>query len=126
MIQMKTLMKMINENLIANVPNDEFNEKQSETLPLQLENTNYTEINDKKMKKNKGGMRKRIVSYILVGVICSTLGGVGSGIVTMNMMKNTSNTATTTTAPKATTTNSSSDAKAKLITTNSTDKFKYT
>ena len=69
------------------------------------------------MKKNKGGMRKRIVSYIIVGVICSTLGGVASGIVTMNMMKNTSATST----PKVTNTKSSSDGKTKLITTNSTE-----
>ncbi len=49
----------------------------------------YNGINDKKVKKHKGGMRKRIVSYIIVGAICSTLGGVGSAIVTMNMMKDT-------------------------------------
>ncbi|MFT5874816.1 MAG: serine protease Do [Clostridium sp.] len=111
--------EVVNENLIENVSNNEFKEKQSETLPLELKNTNYTEINDKNMKKDKGGMRKRIVSYILVGVICSTLGGAGSGIVVMNMMKNTSNTVAVT--PNATLTKSSSDAKAKLITTNSTE-----
>ncbi|WP_291633767.1 trypsin-like peptidase domain-containing protein [Clostridium sp.] len=110
--------EVVNETPIENVSNNEFTEKQSETLPLELENINYTEINHKNMKKDKGGMRKRIVSYILVGVICSTLGGVGSGIVVMNMMKNTSNTVAVT--PNATLTKSSSDAKAKLITTNST------
>jgi len=107
----------VNENPMENVPNDELQEKQSETMPLALENNNYTEIKDEKVEKNKGGMRKRIVSYIIVGVICSTLGGVASGIVTMNMMKNTS----TTSAPKVTSTKGSSDGKTKLITTNSTE-----
>jgi len=110
----------VNEDSKENVPKDHLSEKQSETLPIQLGSTNYTEINDKKVKKDHGGMRKRIASYIIVGAICSTLGGVGSGIVIMNMMKNTSSTATTTT-PKAIATKSTSDAKAKLITTNSTE-----
>jgi len=95
-----------------NVPKDE----PSETSPLQLESTNYTQINDKKMKKDGGGMRKRIVSYIIIGVICSTLGGVGSAIVTVNMMKNTSTTSTL----NPTSTIISSNPKAKLITSNST------
>jgi serine protease Do len=107
----------INENLMVNVPMDDLQEKQSETMPLGLENNNYTEINEEKVKKNKGGMRKRIVSYIIVGAICSTLGGVASSIVTMNMMKNTS----ATSIPKTTNTKGSSDGKTKLITTNSTE-----
>ena len=101
------------------VPNSELSEKQSETLPLQLDDINYTEISDKKVEKKQGGMRKRIISYIIVGVICSTLGGVGSAIVTMNMMNNAAGNNTTTT-PKAAVTEGSSNSKAKLITTNST------
>ena len=73
-------------------------------------------INDKKNKKNKSGMRNRIVSYIIIGVICSTLGGVGSAIVTMNLMNN----ANDTTSPKVASTKVSSNAKARLITSNST------
>jgi serine protease Do len=107
----------INENLMVNVPMDDLQEKQSETMPLALENNNYTEINEEKVKKNKAGMRKRIVSYIIVGAICSTLGGVASSIVTVNMMKNTS----ATSAPKTTNTKNSTDGKTKLITTNSTE-----
>ncbi|MBU3143081.1 trypsin-like peptidase domain-containing protein [Clostridium sp. CF012] len=103
------------------MPKDDLYEKQSETLPLQLENTSYTEINDKKAKKDGGGMRKRIVSYILVGAICSTLGGVGAAVVTMNMMKNTNTNTTTSSAPKATTTKATTDTKAKIATTNSTE-----
>lgn len=101
------------------VPNSELSEKQSETLPLQLDDINYTEISDKKVEKKQGGMRKRIISYIIVGVICSTLGGVGSAIVTMNMMNNAAGNNTTTT-PKAAVTEGASNSKAKLITTNST------
>ncbi|MGH4126212.1 MAG: S1C family serine protease [Clostridium sp.] len=106
-----------NEEQNVNVPKDVLSEKQSETLPLQLEDANYTEINDKKVKKDKGGMRKRIVSYIIVGAICSTLGGVGSAVVTMNMMKNTS----TTNTPKTTATTVASNSKAKLIPASSTE-----
>ena len=75
----------VNEDIEVNVLNDEYKEKESETMPIEVENNNYRSIND--IKKHKGGMRKRILSYIIVGVICSTLGGVGSAIVTMNMMK---------------------------------------
>lgn len=107
----------VNENLIANVANDEFNESQSEKVCLPVENNNYAEINDEKVKKNKGGMRKRIASYIIVGAICSTLGGVASGVVTMNMMKNTSATIT----PNVTTAKVSTDGKNNLITTSSTE-----
>ncbi|MBU3188660.1 trypsin-like peptidase domain-containing protein [Clostridium bowmanii] len=64
-------------------------------------------------------MRKRIMSYILVGAICSTLAGAGSAVVTMNMMKNTSATSTPN-AARTTATSVSSNSKAKLITTNST------
>lgn len=119
----------VNENTIVDVPIDEFREKQFETAPLKLENNgndnykeindNYKEINDKKVKKNNGGMRKRIMSYIIVGAICSTLGGIGSGIVIMNIMKN-SDTVSVSSAPKVTTTKTATDSKAKLITTNST------
>ncbi|MBZ9633227.1 S1C family serine protease [Clostridium sp. FP1] len=107
----------INPEQNVNVPKDVLSEKQSETLHIQLEDTNYTEINDKNVKKDKGGMRKRIVSYIIVGAICSTLGGVGSAVVTMNMMKNTS----TTNTPKTTATTVASNSKAKLIPASSTE-----
>ncbi|MBU3214987.1 trypsin-like peptidase domain-containing protein [Clostridium estertheticum] len=99
------------------VPSEDYKEKESkETSPI-LENSNYSSINDNKVKKNKGGMRKRIVAYIIVGVICSTLGGVGSAIVTMNIMKDTNIAAT----PKASDTKVASTAKAKLIASTSTD-----
>ncbi|MGH4051826.1 MAG: S1C family serine protease [Clostridium sp.] len=105
------------ENIEANVLNDEYRERESETMPIQLENTDYTQVNDKKIKKQKGGMRKRIVSYIIVGVICSTLGGAGSAIVTMNMMKDSSAEVTTqqpsVKAPSTTST--------KLVTSTSTE-----
>ena len=101
------------EELNLNVPKDQL----SETLPLQLENTDYTEIKDKKVNKDKGGMRKRIVSYILVGAICSTLGGIGSAIFTVNLMKDTS----TSNAPKATSTVVATDSKAKLLAATSTE-----
>ena len=109
-----------NEDFTENSSNNELCEEEGRTLPIQLENTNYTEKNDKKVKKNEGGMRKRIVSYILVGAICSTLAGAGSAVVTMSMMKNTSVTSTTTTA-KETATPVSSNSKAKLIASNSTE-----
>ncbi|MBU3159296.1 trypsin-like peptidase domain-containing protein [Clostridium frigoris] len=99
------------------VPSEDYKEKGSKDIPLILENTNYSNINNEKVKKNKGGMRKRIVAYVIVGVICSTLGGIGSAIVTMNMMKDTS----TATTPKVSDTKVASTAKAKLITSTSTD-----
>jgi serine protease Do len=110
----------VNEDIIEDAPACELKEEQSEIAPIGLENNNYTEVNQEKVKKNKGGMRNRIMSYIIVGAICSTLGGIGSGIVTMNMMNNTNNT-NNTSAPKAATTKSSSDSSAKLITTSTTE-----
>jgi len=107
----------INENIIASEPDNEFKENLNEMQAISLENNSYTEIKDEKVKKNKGGMRKRIAAYIMVGAICSTLGGVASSIVTMNMVKNTN----ATSAPKVASTTSSTDGKAKLITTNSTE-----
>ncbi|MCB2311221.1 trypsin-like peptidase domain-containing protein [Clostridium tagluense] len=107
----------INTEQNVNVTKDVLSEKQGETLRLQLEDTKYTEINDKNVKKDKGGMRKRIVSYIIVGAICSTLGGVGSAVVTMNMMKN----ASTTNTPQTTATTVASNSKAKLIPASSTE-----
>ena len=102
----------------VSVPNDVLSEIQSQTLPLQVENTDFKSMKDKEVKKGGGGMRKRIVSYIIVGAICSTLGGVGSAILTMNMMKDT----VSTIAPKSSApTTVSSNSKAKLITTNSTE-----
>lgn len=82
-----------------------------------LENDNYSSINNEKVKNNKGGMRKRIVAYIIVGVICSTLGGVGSAIVTINIMKNTNGTTTSDVAD----TKVAGSSKAKLIASTSTD-----
>lgn len=105
----------VNEDLEVNVLNDEYKEKESETMPIEVENNNYRSIND--IKKHKGGMRKRILSYIIVGVICSTLGGVGSAIVTMNMMKNTNADVTTQPASAKVPTDSST----KLISSNSTE-----
>ncbi|MCB2306325.1 trypsin-like peptidase domain-containing protein [Clostridium estertheticum] len=99
------------------VPNEDYKEKESKETPPILENNNYSSINDNKVKKNKGGMRKRIVAYIIVGVICSALGGAGSAIVTMNIMKDTNVAAT----PKASDTKVASTAKAKLIASTSTD-----
>ncbi|MBX4267081.1 S1C family serine protease [Clostridium estertheticum] len=99
------------------VPSEDYKEKENKETPPILENSNYSSINDNKVKKNKGGMRKRIVAYIIVGVICSTLGGVGSAIVTMNIMKDTNVVAT----PKASDTKVASTAKAKLIASTSTD-----
>jgi len=109
----------VNENLTVNQLNDESKEKQSENVSLNRSDNSFTELNNEKEKKYKGGMRKRIVSYIIVGVICSTLGGVGSAIVTFNMMKNSSDT-NVSSAPKVSTTDLATNAKAKLITTNST------
>lgn len=105
------------EELNLNAPKDQLSEKQSETLPLQIESTDYAEINDKKVNKDKGGMRKRLVSYILVGAICSTLGGIGSALFTINMMKDTSNIDT----PKATSAVVSTNSKAKLLAATSTE-----
>ncbi|WP_443661138.1 S1C family serine protease [Clostridium sp.] len=104
-------------------PSDGYKEKESKDVPFVLEETNYRSINHNEVKKNKGGMRKRIVAYIIVGVICSTMGGVGAAIVTMNMMKNTNVVDTTkaTDTTKSADTKVASDAKAKLITSTSTD-----
>ncbi|MCJ7689417.1 MAG: trypsin-like peptidase domain-containing protein [Clostridiaceae bacterium] len=109
----------VNEDIIEDATACGFKEEQSETAPIALENNNYTEVNQEKVKKNKGGMRNKIMSYIIVGAICSTLGGVGSGIVTMNMMKNTNST-NSASESKVATTKSSSDSSAKLITTSTT------
>ncbi len=108
-----------NENSKTNVPNDEYKEKQSQTVATELENNDYSNIDDKKVKRAKGGMRKRIVSYIIVGLICSTLGGVGSAIVTINIIKNTS----TAVISKAASTKVSSNTNAQLITTKSTQEL---
>ena len=107
----------VNENLTVNAANYEYNEKESENINPEQGNNNYTEVNNKKMKKKKGSMSKKIASYIIVGAICSTLGGIGSAVVTMNMMKDTS----TTVNPKATNTTASSNSNAKLIAANSTE-----
>ncbi|MEK6264797.1 MAG: hypothetical protein N2B06_08540, partial [Clostridium sp.] len=61
-----------NENIIGDEPAYGFTEKHSETQSIVLQNNDSTEINHEKEKKNKGGMRNRIMSYIIVGVICST------------------------------------------------------
>ena len=97
------------------VPIEDYKEKKD--IPLMLENDNYRSINNSKVKKEKGGMRKRIVAYIIVGVICSTLGGVGSAIVTINIMRNTNAVVT----PKVADTKVATSSKAKLITSTSTD-----
>ena len=109
--------KEINEDMNNNEINEDINNNEINENINGSENNNYVEINEKKVKKNKGGMRKKIVSYIIVGAICSTLGGVGSAIVTMNMMKNTS----TTDTPKESNTNATSNTKAKVITSKSTE-----
>jgi len=98
------------------VPNDGYKEEASEVTPFALENNDNSSVNDKKVKKNKGGMRKRIAAYIIVGVICSTLGGAGAAIVTMNIMKDANNTVTS----KVADTKVSSTSKAQLITSTST------
>jgi len=102
------------------IPSGGYKEEKIESKDLVLENDNYNDINDIKVKKNKGGMRKRIVTYIIIGVICSTLGGVGSAIVTMNIMKNTGSSIT----PKTTNTTNTkvtTNSNAKLINANSTE-----
>ncbi|MBU3093894.1 trypsin-like peptidase domain-containing protein [Clostridium sp. CM028] len=108
----------VNEKLTVNADNDGYNEKESENTNLKLENINYTEVNNKKVKKNKCGMGKRILSYIIVGIVCSALGGVGSAVVTMNMIKD-----TRTTGTPATNTPASSNSNVKLTTANSTEEL---
>lgn len=105
------------ESVMVDVTNEEKQEKLNETMAFSVKDINFTEVNDEKEKSNKGGMRKRIVSYILVGAICSMLAGTASSIVTMNMMKNTNTTNTSKTAQQ----NTSNGEKPKLITTNSTE-----
>ncbi len=113
----------VSQNQEVNVTEDVYKDRESETRPIKVEDIKYTEINsqsvknDKKDKKHKGGMGKRIISYIIVGVICSTLGGAGSAIVTMNMMKDT----ITTVAPQVSDTKASTQASTKLITNTSTE-----
>lgn len=109
--------EVIAEDITIEVPSYEIKEKEREVSYLQPESGNYTEMKNEKVRKDKGGMRKKIASYIIVGAICSTLGGVASSIVTMNMMKN----ITTTNIPRTTNTVGSSGGKAQLITTRSTE-----
>lgn len=111
----------VSENIMVNVPNNEEQKNLNETVSFAVEDTNFTEVRDEKVKENKGGMRKRIASYILVGAICSILAGTASSFVTMNMMKDSSTTSATSSIPKETNTKVSTDQKAKLITTNSTE-----
>ena len=96
-------------------PSEEYEEKKD--IPLMLKNDNFRSTNNNKVKKAKGGMRKRIVAYIIVGVICSTLGGAGSAIVTINIMKNINEVVT----PKIADTKVASSSTAKLITSTGTD-----
>ena len=109
--------QVVSENIMINEPNIDGQENLDETVSFAVKDTNFTEVTDEKVKKNKGGMRNRVVSYVLVGAICSILAGTASGLVTMNMMKN-SNAINT---PKSTNTTVSTNEKAKLITTNSTE-----
>lgn len=111
---------VIEENIIANVPNEEIERKQSEEDYIALGNTDFVEVKSEEVKKNKGGMRNRIASYILVGAICSTLAGVGASFATINMMKDTGSSDTVATS-KVTTAKSSSDGKAKLIADSGTE-----
>jgi serine protease Do len=110
----------IEENIIVNMPNEEIEKRQGEEEYMALGNTDFVEVKSEDVKKNKGGMRNRIVSYILVGAICSTLAGVGASLATINMMKDTSTRDTAVTS-KVTTAKSSSDGKAKLIADSSTE-----
>ena len=109
--------QVMSENIMINEPNIDGQQNLDETVSFAVKDTNFTDVRDEKVKKNKGGMRNRIVSYVLVGAICSILAGTASGLVTMNIMKN-SNAINT---PKATSTTVSTNEKAKLITTNSTE-----
>ena len=109
---------MAQEDIIVNVPNDEIEKKQSETVYIPLGSNDYIQGESQEVKKNKGGMRNRIVSYIIVGAICSTLAGVGSSIATINMMKDTNTDITT---AKVTATKATSDGKAKLIAATGTE-----
>ena len=112
--------KGINEDYTVEIPSSGYKENQTESSASVLEDNNHADKNDELVKKDNGGMRKRIVTYIIIGVICSTLGGVGSAIVTMNIMKNTGS-GVTTNAKVPTNTKVSTNSNAKLITTNSTE-----
>ena len=112
--------KGINEDYTVEIPSSGYKENQTESSASVVEDNNHADKNDELVKKDNGGMRKRIVTYIIIGVICSTLGGVGSAIVTMNIMKNTGS-GVTTNAKVPTNTKVSTNPSAKLITTNSTE-----
>ena len=112
--------KGINEDYTVEIPSSGYKENQTESSASVLEDNNHADKNDELVKKDNGGMRKRIVTYIIIGVICSTLGGVGSAIVTMNIMKNTGS-GVTTNDKVPTNTKVSTNSSAKLITTNSTE-----
>ncbi|MCB2293218.1 trypsin-like peptidase domain-containing protein [Clostridium algoriphilum] len=105
-----------NGNTMINQSNDEYKEKPNQTKDFILESDNYNNKNNKEVKKNKGGMRKRILSYIFIGVICSTLGGIGSAIVTIKIMNNMSTTA----VPKVASTKISNNTSSNIINTKST------
>jgi serine protease Do len=54
----------------------------------QTQNLNYNMGGNGKSKK-KGFFNKRVLSYILVGVICTTLGGIASGLASLYLLPNT-------------------------------------
>jgi serine protease Do len=46
-------------------------------------------VNESGKRKKKGIFNKRLLSYVLVGVICTTLGGVASGLASLYVLPNT-------------------------------------
>lgn len=71
---------------------DENNPKDlTEGIPKELYNSkvvyaNYSEVNNSNLKKNGG--RKRILSYVMVGLICSMVGGVASTAASLYLLPN--------------------------------------
>lgn len=53
--------------------NPQVEENKQNTIQMGPVNTNYSEPKKVKVKKNKGGFRKAM-SYVLVGIICATIG----------------------------------------------------
>ncbi|WP_243129173.1 S1C family serine protease [Hathewaya massiliensis] len=72
-----------NDNNNYNIVKDDYEEVKS----YSMDNNFYSEENNRIKPKKKFG---RILSYVLIGVLCTTLGGVASSIATINYMKNNS------------------------------------
>lgn len=79
----------IEENNINFSLHENVEEETIKTLNQEATSTTYESETSKKTKKSKiGAGRKRILSYVLVGLLCSSIGGGTAAVATYSLMNN--------------------------------------